>query len=142
MSAYSGLSPVNGSDIQNTFTQSGLMVKYDASGLMSTAGVTDKPIGVTIDESSRDAAGTLEAAGTGTVSIIPFSGVQYIRCITNGAVKLGAPVYMAQTAEADGHCKPNDATNSAQFIGYYMGEDGVTPATGDLIAVSCHPVVA
>ena len=49
---------------------------------------------------------------------------------------------MAQTAEADGHCKVNDATNSAKFIGYYMGEDGVTPATGDLIAVSCHPVVA
>ena len=142
MTTYSGLNPVNAPDIQNTFTQSGLMVKYDAGGIMSTAGVTDKPIGVTIDESSRDAAGTLEAAGTGTVSIIPFSGVQYIRVITNGAAKTGAPVYMAQTAEADGHCKINDAANSAQFVGYYMGEDGITPATGDLIPVACHPVVA
>lgn len=142
MSMYSGLSPVNAADIQNTFTQSGLLVKYNVSGIMSTATVTDKPIGVTITESSRGSDLALEAAGTGTVSIIPFSGVQYIRVITNGAVKLGAPVYMAQTAEADGHCKVNDATNSAQFIGYYMGEDGVTPATGDLIAVSCHPVVA
>ena len=142
MSMYSGLSPVNAADIQNTFTQSGLLVKYDTGGIMSTASVTDKPIGVTIDESSRGADNALEAAGTGTVSIIPFSGVQYLRCITNGALKLGAPVYMAQTAEADGHCKVNDATNSAQFIGYYMGEDGVPPATGDIIAVSCHPVVA
>lgn len=142
MTTYSGLSPVNAPDIQNTFASSGLMVKYNVGGIQVTAGVTDKPIGVTIDESSRDSAGALEAAGTGTVSIIPFSGVQYLRVITNGAVKTGAPVYMAQTAEADGHCKVNDATNSAQFVGYYMGEDGITPATGDLIPVSCHPVVA
>ena len=142
MSMYSGLSPVNAKDSQNTFSQSGLLVMYHADGIKVTAGVTDKPIGVTLDESSRGADNTLEAAGTGTVSILPFSGVQYIRVITNGAVKTGAPVYMAQTAEADGHCKVNDATNSAQFIGYYMGEDGITPATGDLIPVSCHPVAA
>ena len=66
MTTYSGLSPVKLESLQNTFASSGLMVKYNVGGIQVTAGVTDKPIssGVTIDESSRDAAGTLEAAGT------------------------------------------------------------------------------
>tara|TARA_R110000744_G_C18947013_1_gene515101 strand:+ start:50 stop:478 length:429 start_codon:yes stop_codon:yes gene_type:complete len=135
MSAYSGQSPINAKDIKSTFASAGLLVKYHATGVEMTTAVTDKVIAVTVDESSRDVAGVLDVAGVGTVSLLPLTGVQYVKCITNGALKTGAPVYMAQTAEADGHCKVNDATNSATFIGYYFGEDAITPATGDLIPV-------
>ena len=137
MSMYSGQSPVNAADIQNTFASMGLLVKYDASGIMVTAGVTDLPIGVTIDESSRGADNALEAAGTGTVSILPLTGVQMIKCIGGGVLKTGEALYVSQTAEADGHVHTT-AANSATFVGYYFGEDGLTPAAGDLIPVFCR----
>jgi hypothetical protein len=127
--------PANCKDIQNTFASSGLLVKYDASGIMVTASVTDKPIGVTADESSRDVNG-LEAAGTGHVAILPLTGVQYIKCVGGGALKTGERLYTSQTAQADGHCH-TDASNSSTFIGFYFGEDGITPSAGDLIAVAC-----
>ena len=132
MVAYSGQTPVNAKDIQNTFASGGLLVKYNAAGIMITASVTDKPIGVT-----SDAAGDLEAAGTGTVSILPLTGVQYIKCVGGGAMKTGEALYTSQTAESDGFCHIN-AANSATFIGYYFGEDGITPAAGDLIPVFCR----
>ena len=140
MVAYGSLDPVNCKDIQNTFASLGLLVKYDASGIMITASVTDKPIGVTVSESSRDADGALEAAGTGTVSIIPLSGVQYVKCVGGGVLKTGERLYTSQTAEADGHCHTT-SSNSATFIGVYMGEDGLTPAAGDLIPVLMTGVV-
>ena len=136
MVAYSGIDPVNCADIQNTFASAGLLVMYHAAGIKITAAVDDKPIGVTIDESSRDANNALEAAGTGTVSIVPLSGIQYIKCVGGGALKTGERLYTSQTAEADGHCH-TDASNSSTWIGFYFGADGVTPAAGDLIAVAC-----
>ena len=36
MSMYSGLDPVNCADIQNTFASMGLLVKYNAGGIMIT----------------------------------------------------------------------------------------------------------
>ena len=140
MVTYSGIDPVNCADIQNTFASAGLLVKYNASGIMVTASVTDKPIGVTIDESSRDADNALEAAGTGTVSIIPWSGVQMVKCVGGGALKTGERIYVSQTAQTDGFCHP-DASNSSTFIGLYMGEDNITPTAGDLIPVLCATVV-
>lgn len=139
MSAYSGLSPVNCSDIQNTFSQSGLLVKYNAAGIQVTNAITDLPIGVTIDESSRDAAGALEAAGTGTVSILPLSGVQYLRCVGGGAMKTGESLYCTTVANP-GFVHTTSA--GAVFVGYYMGEDGVTPAAGTLIPVNCRAEMA
>tara|TARA_R110002020_G_scaffold414044_2_gene623595 strand:- start:447 stop:857 length:411 start_codon:yes stop_codon:yes gene_type:complete len=134
MSAYSGLSPIDCKDIQNTFTQSGLLVKYNAAGIMITTAKADVPIGVTIDESSRDAAGALEAAGTGTVSIIPLGGVQYIRCVGGGAMKTGESLYVDDANDGFVHT----TATGAKFVGYYMGEDGITPASGDLIPVLCR----
>lgn len=141
MSMYSGLSPVDGKDIQNTFSQSGLLVMYHASGLKVTASVTDKPFAVTIDESSRDAAGTLEAAGTGTVGIVGLGGVQYIRSMAISGAKQGLRLYVSQTADTDGYVDDSSA-NSATFVGVYMGEDGIDISTGDLIPVMCATIVA
>lgn len=140
MVAYSGLDPVHCADIQNTFASAGLLVMYNASGIMVTASVTDKPIGVTVQESSRDADGSYEAAGTGTVSIVPLSGVQYIKCVGGGALKTGERLYTSQTAQSDGFCH-TDASNSSTFVGVYMGEDNITPTAGDLIPVLCATVV-
>ncbi len=140
MSMYSGLSPVDGKDIQNTFAESGLLVKYDASGLQVTASVTDKPFAVTIDESSRGEDNALEAAGTGKVSIVGLSGVQYIRCMAISGAKQGLRLYTAQTSDTDGYCD-DDSSNSATFIGVYMGEDGIDISTGDLVPVLIAAVV-
>ncbi|MEK9697331.1 MAG: hypothetical protein VW270_16325 [Candidatus Poseidoniales archaeon] len=136
---YSGLNPVNASDIQNTFSQSGLLVKYDASGIAVTASVTDAPFAVTIDESSRDAAQALEAAGTGTVGIVGLSGVQYIRCMAITGIKQGLKLYTSQTADNDGYVDDSSA-NSAVLVGVYMGEDGIDIATGDLVPVLCATI--
>lgn len=136
---YSGLNPVNASDIQNTFSQSGLLVKYDASGIAVTADVADTPFAVTIDESSRDAAQALEAAGTGTVGIVGLSGVQYIRCMAITGIKQGLKLYTSQTADNDGYVDDSSA-NSAVFVGVYMGEDGIDIATGDLVPVLCATI--
>ena len=140
MVQYGSLDPVGCADIQNTFASKGLLVKYDASGIMVTASVTDKPIGVTISESSRGEDGELEAAGTGTVSIMPLSGVQMIKAVGGGVLKTGERLYVSQTAEADGHVHTT-SSNSATFVGVYMGEDGLTPAAGDLIPVLISAVV-
>ena len=122
-------------DIQETMASQGLLVKYDASGILQTAGVTDVPIGVTAAESSRDAAGALEAAGTGTVAIYPLSGIVYIKCMAISAPKFGLPLYTSQTSDNNGHVD-DDASNSAVLVGYYMGDEGAI-ATGDLVPVAC-----
>lgn len=140
MSMYSGITPVNGKDIQNTFSQSGLLVMYHADGLKITASVTDKPFAVTITESSRDAAQALEAAGTGTVSIVGLDGIQYVRSLAISGAKQGLRLYTAQTAGADGHVD-DDSSNSATFVGVYMGEDGIDISAGDLIPVLCAGIV-
>jgi hypothetical protein len=122
-------------DIQETMASQGLLVKYDASGILQTATVTDVPIGVTAAESSRDAAGALEAAGTGTVAVYPLSGIVYIKCMAISAPKFGLPLYTSQTGDNNGHVD-DDATNSAVLVGYYMGDEGAI-ATGDLVPVAC-----
>ena len=137
MTMYSGLSPVDGKDIQNTFSESGLLVMYHASGLKVTATVTDKPFAVTIDESSRGADNTLEAAGTGTVGIVGFFGVQYIRCMAITGAKQGLRLYTSPTAGTDGYGDEDSST----FVGVYMGEDGIDIATGDLVPVLCAGIV-
>lgn len=120
-------------DIAETFASQGLLVKYDASGLLMTASVDDNPMGVTAAESSRDAAGDLEAAGTGTVAVYPLSGIVYVKCLGITSPKFGLPLYTAQTSGANGHAD-DDASNSATLIGYYAGDETAITA-GDLVPV-------
>lgn len=136
MVAYSGNDPVNVVDIQETFASKGLLVKYDASGILMTASVTDTPIGYTLAESSRDADSALEAAGTGTVSVLPLDGICYLKLANDiTAPKFGIPMYVSQTADENG-CVDDDASNSAVFVGYYFGGEAALSA-GDFIPVSC-----
>ena len=135
---YSGNDPVNiDSLVTDTYDGAGYLVKYSASGLLKTASVTDTPIGVTIDESSRDAAGSLEAVADATVSILPLSGIIYVKCmgIASGSVKQGMPIYVSQTADTNGFVD-DDSSNSAVLVGHYMGKGGITITAGDLIPVA------
>lgn len=136
MVAYSGNDPVNVVDIQETFASKGLLVKYDASGILMTASVTDTPIGYTLAESSRDADSALEAAGTGTVSILPLDGICYLKLANDiASPKFGLSIYVSQTADENG-CVDDDSSNSAVFVGYYFGGEAALTA-GDFIPVSC-----
>ena len=135
---YSGNDPVNiDSLVTDTYDGAGYLVKYSASGLLKTASVTDTPIGVTIDESSRDAAGDLDAVADATVSILPLSGIIYVKSmgIASGSVKQGMSIYVSQTADTNGFVD-NDSSNSATLVGYYMGEGAITITAGDLIPVA------
>ena len=117
-------------DIQETFDGQGYLVKYHANGILKTAAVDDNPMGVTAAESSRDAAGALEAAGTGTVAVYPLSGRVYVKCHAITAAKFGLPLYCGTT---DGYAD-DDSSNSATLIGYYAGEEKAITA-GDLVPV-------
>tara|TARA_R100000152_G_C6739995_1_gene163821 strand:+ start:21 stop:434 length:414 start_codon:yes stop_codon:yes gene_type:complete len=123
----------NCADIQETFDGQGYLVKYHANGILKTAAVDDNPMGVTAAESSRDASGSLEAAGTGTVAVYPLSGIVYVKCmgIASNVTKFGLPLYCGTT---DGYAD-DDSSNSATLIGYYAGEDGLTITAGDLVPV-------
>ncbi|MAR83249.1 MAG: hypothetical protein CMF55_00440 [Legionellales bacterium] len=136
MVQYSGNDPRHAVDIQETFASKGLLVKYDASGLLMTASVTDTPIGYTAAESSRGEDQALEAAGTGTASILPLDGLVYLK-VANAisAPKFGLSIYTSQTASDNGTCD-DDSSNSAVFIGYYCGDESAISA-GDMIPVWC-----
>jgi len=136
MVQYSGNDPRHAPDIQETFASKGLLVKYDASGLLLTASVTDTPIGYTAAESSRGEDGELEAAGTGTASILPLDGLVYLKIA--GAIaspKFGLPIYTSQTASDNGTVD-DDSSNSAVLVGYYCGDESAITA-GDFIPVWC-----
>jgi len=136
MVAYSGNDPVHVVDIAETFASKGLVVMYHADGLKKTASVDDTPIGYTIAESSRDADQALEAAGTGTVSVLPLDGICYLKAgAAIAAPKFGLPIYLTQTAGLNG-CVDDDSSNSATLVGYYFGGEGAI-AAGDYIPVSC-----
>ena len=45
------------------------------------------------------------------------------------------PLYLAQTAGADGHVD-DDNSNSATLVGYYFGKGGVAITAGQLVPVS------
>jgi hypothetical protein len=136
MVAFSGNDPRHAPDIQETFASKGLLVKYDASGLLMTASVTDTPIGYTAAESSRGEDGALEAAGTGTASILPLDGLVYLK-VANAIAspKFGLSIYVSQTADENG-CVDDDASNSAVLVGYYCGDESAISA-GDFIPVWC-----
>lgn len=141
MSAYSGQDPINCNDLTVTYSQNGLLVKKTGNKIDITSGYADIPVAVTIDESSRDAAGNLDSAGNATVSVLPLAGVQYLRCQGGGALVVGESLFVHEpaTPAENGrvHTTGTVGGNPAKFVGYYMGEK-ITPAAGDLIPVLCR----
>jgi len=79
----------------------------------------------------------IEAAGTGTVSVVALDGICYLKAgAATAAPKFGMSVYVSQTASDNGTVTVDDSTNSAVFVGYYFGGEGAI-ASGDFIPVSC-----
>jgi len=134
MVTYSGNDPRHAVDIQETFASKGLVVKYHASGILMTASVDDVAIGYTAAESSRGEDQALEAAGTGTASVLPLDGLCLLKAAAAiAAPKFGLPIYLSQTASENGTVD-DDASNSATLIGYYCGDETAV-AAGDFIPV-------
>jgi len=132
MVAYSGNDPVNVSSIAQTYTSKGLISKYAAGGLTLTAAVTDVAICYSIAESSRDADSALEAAGTGTVSVVALDGICYLKT----AVAIAAPVFGISIYVAANGLVSTAAGGGAVLLGYYFGSTAAV-AVGDFIPVSC-----
>jgi len=116
MVAYSGNDPVNVSSIAQTYTSKGLISKYAAGGLTLTAAVTDVAICYSIAESSRDADSVLEAAGTGTVSVVALDGICYLKT----AVAIAAPVFGISIYVAANGLVSTAAGGGAVLLGYYF----------------------
>ena len=137
MTTYSGLTPVNSSSLRSVFPQKGMLVKRNGANIEATADKADIPVGVTIDESSRDAAGALEAAADASVSILPLAGVQYIRVHTAGLLTIGESLYVHTAGSSAEEGMISTTSTGAKFVGYYMGES-YTAVSGDLIPVLCR----
>ena len=138
MTTYSGLTPVNSSSLRSVFSQKGMLVKRNGANIEATADKADIPVGVTIDESSRDAAGNLEAAADASVSILPLAGVQYIVVHTAGLLTIGESLYVHNAGGVAGEQgRVSTTSTGAKFVGYYMGES-YTAVSGDLIPVLCR----
>ena len=136
MATYSGNDPRYAPDIGETFASDGWLIKYDASGILKTASVTDTAIGYSAAESSRGEDQALEAAGTGTVAVLPLDGLCYLRAAAIiSAPKFGLPIYVSQTASTNGTID-DDSSNSATLVGYYCGDETAI-AVGDLVPVWC-----
>ena len=108
-------------------TGHGLLVKLsDTDGLVEVvAAKGDLPIGVTAGESSRDAAGALEAPGI--VSVYPLSGIVYMKFgETLSTLDFGSPIYVDDNLDTNG-----------KLIGNYFGESNKALTSGDLIPVAC-----
>lgn len=136
MVTYSGNDPKYAPDIQETFASDGWLVKYDASGLLKTAVVTDTPIGFSAAESSRGEDQALEAAGIATLAVLPLDGCCFLRAAAAiSAPKFGLAIYVSQTASTNGTID-DDSSNSAVLVGYYCGDETAI-AAGDLVPVWC-----
>lgn len=138
MTAYSGNDPIHTADlVTDTYDGAGYLVKYSASGILKTASVTDTPIAVTLDSSSRDVDGNLVAVADATVSLLPLDGIIFVRseAIAAGSVKFGMPIYVSQTSGTNGHVD-DDSSNSATQVGHFVGKAGVAISAGDLIPVA------
>ena len=137
MTTYSGLTPVNSNSLGTTFSQKGLLVKRNGANIEATDLKADIPVGVTIDESSRDAAGNLDIAANASVSILPLAGVQYIRVFSAGLLTIGESLYVHTAGSTGEEGMISTTSTGAKFVGYYMGES-YTAVSGDLIPVLCR----
>jgi hypothetical protein len=90
----------------------------------------DIVIGVSLDESERDASGLVTG---GLVGYDPVGGVLMVASKTGQTYTTGLLVY---GGDADGLAYDDSNTNAKKLVGVYVGEGVVTTADGDLIPVA------
>ena len=114
-----------------TFTM-GQLCRIGAGNTMSASAPASVAFFVTVDESSRDAAGTLEVLGA-TVSVVPMSGVVFVQS-SDSSYTVGQLLYAGAAGQATA------TAGSNKLIGVSMGlHTGLT--VGDLIAVNVSQAV-
>jgi len=113
-----------------TISGAGFLLKVGSTSNhldLGTAGAVC--LGVSVDESSKDAEGVYETASA-TISFTPLGGVIMCQATDGQSLVRGAQIY----AGANGLATTSNA-NSAKKLGLYVG-DGMTAASGDMIPVN------
>ena len=90
----------------------------------------DIVIGVSLDESERDASGLVTG---GLVGYDPVGGVLMVASKTGQTYTTGLLVY---GGDADGLANDDSNSSAKKLVGVYVGEGVVTTADGDLIPVA------
>lgn len=90
----------------------------------------DIVIGVSLDESERDASGLVTG---GLVGYDPVGGVLMVASKTGQTYTTGLLVY---GGDADGLAYDDSNSSAKKLVGVYVGEGVVTTADGDLIPVA------
>ena len=112
-----------------TITQAGICLVNDSTdNKLKKTTATSIAVGVSADESERDASGLVSG---GTVSYYPVGGVLMVASKSSQTFTTGATVYI----DADGFAHATASTRKK--LGLYVGE-GVTTGSsdGDLIPVN------
>jgi hypothetical protein len=86
-------------------------------------------IGISADESSRDAAGDLETSGA-TVAMYPLGGVLLVQAEASHTFTTGLIVYVGASGQV---IDSNDHTS--KILGIYVGSGAASTTAGDLIPV-------
>jgi len=122
------MTPRNGTlKAGSTVTGVGYLLAQDGTNTLDLSAVTEVCVGVSVDESERDASGLVSG---GTVGFYPLGGVLMCASENTTTWALGDTVYVG----AGGLCTATAGSNKK--LGLYVGEGTTTTAAGDLIPVA------
>jgi len=122
------MTPRNGTlKAGSTVTGVGYLLAQDGTNTLDLSAVTEVCVGVSVDESERDASGLVSG---GTVGFYALGGVLMCASETATTWALGDTVYVG----AGGLCTATAGSNKK--LGLYVGEGTTTTAAGDLIPVA------
>ena len=125
---YESNPPRNGTlKAGSTVTGVGYLLAQDGTNTLDLSAVTEVCIGVSADESERDASGLVSG---GSIAYYPLSGVLMVASKTSLTYALGDTVYV----DAGGLASKTVGSN--KVLGIYVGEGTTTTADGDLIPVN------
>jgi len=110
----------------STVSGIGYLLAQDGTNTLDLSAATEVCIGVSADESERDASGLVSG---GKVAFYPLGGVLMVASKTGLTWALGDTVYV----DAGGLASKTVGSNKK--LGLYVGEGTTTTANGDLIPV-------
>jgi len=110
----------------STVSGIGYLLAQDGTNTLDLSALTEVCLGVSADESERDASGLVSG---GKVAFYPLGGVLMVASKTGLTWALGDTVYV----DAGGLASKTVGSNKK--LGLYVGEGTTTTADGDLIPV-------
>jgi hypothetical protein len=131
MTYASGTEAVN-MDLKSSTTVSGAglcLVNDSTNNTVDLSADGEICIGISADESSRDAAGDLETSGA-TVAMYPLGGVLLVQAEASQTFTTGLIVYVGASGQV---IDSNDHTS--KILGIYVGSGAASTTAGDLIPV-------